>query len=367
MHHTTRAQRPNRASACDPRTVVGVVLLLCVLAACAPSTAAPSAPPAKPPAAAGAPAAPQAPAAPTARPAPVVFKLTTPSESTATLPITVAQRQGYYADEGIEVETLQMPPAVGMAAVLAGEVHYTSGATSALSAAATGAPVRLVYATADKPSHVLVGARGMVSGAELRGGVIATSSPGGVQYREAQTAVRHFGLDPQSVTLVSMATDPLRQVALENGAAQAAVLTVPFNIKLERDGYPRLLNYAEGDLVRIPVGGLSTTLDYLARNEDVVVRTLRGTLRGQRDTRENRPVAVAALMDFYSIDEPTAASIYDAAAPTYLPDGRMPVSVIMDTLESADESARNADPNTLVDFRYLERATQTLADQGRAR
>jgi NitT/TauT family transport system substrate-binding protein len=348
---------------------VGVVLLLAVLAACAPPPAAPSAPAAKPPAAAGAPAAPQAPAAaaPTARPAPVVVKLTTPSESTATLPVTVAQRQGYYADEGIEVETLQMPPAVGMAAVLAGEVHYTSGATSALSAAATGAPVRLVYATADKPSHVLVGARGMVSGAELRGGVIATSSPGGVQYREAQTAVRHFGLDPQSVTLVSMATDPLRQVALENGAAQAAVLTVPFNIKLERDGYPRLLNYAEGDLIRVPVGGLSTTLDYLARNEDVVVRTLRATLRGQRDTRENKPIAVAALMDFYSIDEPTAAAIYDAAAPTYLPDGRMPVSIIMDTLESADESARNADPSTLVDFRYLERATQTLAAEGRAR
>jgi ABC-type nitrate/sulfonate/bicarbonate transport system substrate-binding protein len=162
-----------------------------------------------------------------------------------------------------------------------------------------------------------------------------------------------------------MATDPLRQAALENGAAQAAVLTVPFNIKLEREGYPRLLNYGEGDLVRIPVGGLSSTVDYLTRNEDVVVRTLRATLRGQRDTRENRPVAVAALMDFYKIDEATAATIYDAAAPTYLPDGRMPVSVIQDTLETADESARNADPNALVDFRYLERATATLNAQPR--
>jgi len=253
-----------------------------------------------------------------------------------------------------------MPPNVGMAALLSGEVQFSSAATSSLSAAATGAPVRLVISLAERPAHVLVGARG-TSPADLRGATIASSSPGGVQYREAQAALRHFGLDPQSATLVALQNDAVRQAALETGAAQAAVLTMPFNFKLEREGYPRFLNFAEGDLVRLPVGALAGTTDYLPKNEDAVVRTLRATLRGLRATRDNKPATVAALKEFFAdVDEATASDLYDAVVASYTPDGRMAASVIRSALESGDEAARDADPDALVDYRYLDRATQTL-------
>jgi ABC-type nitrate/sulfonate/bicarbonate transport system substrate-binding protein len=295
-----------------------------------------------------------------------VIRVHTPSESTSTLPITVAQRLGYYADEGIDLEQQPMPPNVGMAALLAGEVQFSTAATSSLSAAAGGAPVRLVISLAERPAHVLVGARDLVFPAALRGATIASSSPGGVQYRESQAALRHFGLDPQGATLVALPNDAVRQAALEGGAAQAAVLTMPFNFKLEREGYPRLLNFAAGDLVRLPVGALSGTLDYLAKNDDAVIRTLRATLRGLQATRDNKPATVAALKDFFDIDESTASDLYDAVASSYTLDGRIAASAIRDALETADEAARSADPDALVDFRYLDRATQTLAAERRA-
>jgi ABC-type nitrate/sulfonate/bicarbonate transport system substrate-binding protein len=284
----------------------------------------------------------------------------TPSESTSTLPITVAQRLGFYAQEGVELEQQPMPPNVGMAALLAGEVQFSTAATSSLSAAATGAPVRLVISLAERPAHVLVGAPGLSFPGALRGATIASSSPGGVQYRESQAALRHFGLDPQAATIVAMQNDAVRQAALESGAAQAAVLTMPFNFKLEREGYPRLLNFASGDLVRLPVGALAGTLDYLPRNEDAVVRTLRATLRGLRATRDDKVATVAALRSFFEIDEPTASDLYDAVASSYTVDGRIAASAIRDALESGDEASRNADPEQLVDFRYLDSATQTL-------
>ena len=296
-------------------------------------------------------------------PAPLAVRVTTPSESTSTLPLVVAQRLGYYAEEGIDLETLPMPPNVGMAALLSGEVQYSSAATSALSAAATGAPLRVVLWLADRPSHALVGALGMTSPDELRGGTIATSSPGGVQYRESQAAVRHFGLDPRTVTLVALANDAVRQAALESGAAQAAVLTMPFNFKLERQGYPRLLNFAEGDLVQLPVGGLASTLDYLVNHDGAVVRMVRATLRGLQATRENRAASVAALAEFFDLDEATAGALYDAAVASYSIDGRIAASAIGAILETADEAARRADPETLVDYRYLDAATRTLNGQ----
>lgn len=349
--------QPRRAHGLLPAALVALVGLACA----APPAARPG--PASAPAQAApdlSPATPSVLAAPTLRPAPVTVRLHTPSESTSTLPITVAQHLGYYAEEAIELDVRPMPPNVGMAALLSGEVHYSSAATSALTAAARGAPVRLVIALADRPSHVLVGAKGMTSPEQLRGGAIASSSPGGVQYRESLAALRHFGLDPQAVTLVSMPNDAVRQAALESGAAQAAVLTVPFNIKLEREGYPRLLNFGEGDLIRVPVGSLSGMSDYLERNEDAVVRMVRATLRGLRAIPANRAATIEALMGFFHIDKETAADVYDAVAPTYTPDGRIPASAIRAALESADESVRDADPDALVDYRYLERATQTL-------
>jgi ABC-type nitrate/sulfonate/bicarbonate transport system substrate-binding protein len=359
-------------------------LLAAALVSCAPPpTAAPSTPaPAPQTAAASGTAAPPP-------PAPLAVRVTTPSESTSTLPLVVAQRLGYYAEEAIDLETLPMRPNVGMAALLSGEVQYSSAATSALSAAATGAPLRVVLWLADRPSHALVGALGMTSPDELRGGTIATSSPGGVQYREAQAAVRHFGLDPRTVTLVALANDAVRQAALESGAAQATVLTLPFNFKLERQGYPRLLNFAEGDLVRLPVGGLASTLEYLAhdarsprsnavglrsnavglrsnavglRSDDdgAAVRMVRATLRGLLATRENRAASVSALEEFYDLDEATAGALYDGVVASYSVDGHIAASAIRAALETADEAARQADPATLVDYRYLDRATRTL-------
>jgi len=336
-------------------TVWCSALLTAALVSCVtPPTAAPRAPaPAPEPPAAEGPAV-------SAPPAPLAIRVTTPSESTSTLPLVVARRLGYYAEEGIELETVPMPPNVGMAALLGGEVQYSSAATSALSAAATGAPLRVVLWLADRPSHALVGALGMTSPDELRGGTIATSSPGGVQYRESQAAVRHFGLDPQTVTLVALANDAVRQAALESGAAQAAVLTLPFNFKLERQGYPRLLNFAEGDLIRLPVGGLGGALNYLVNNDGAVVRMLRATLRGMQATRENRAASVSALRESFDLDEATAGELYDAAVASYSVDGHIAASAIRTVLETADEVARQADPETLVDYRYLDEATRTL-------
>jgi ABC-type nitrate/sulfonate/bicarbonate transport system substrate-binding protein len=331
---------------------------LALVAACAPSTATPLATPSRAPVVPTSPAITPAVSTP---PAPVTIRVHTPSESTSTLPVTMAQRQGYYAAEGVALEQQPMPPNVGMAALLAGEVQFTTAATSSLSAAAAGAPVRLVISLAERPAHVLVGGRDLVFPAALRGATIASSSPGGVQYRESQAALRHFGLDPQGVTLVALQNDAVRQAAMEGGAAQAAVLTMPFNFKLEREGYPRLLNFAAGDLMRLPVGALSGTLDYLPKNEDAVVRTLRATLRGLRAIRDDQAATVVTLRDFFEIDQPTASDLYDAVADSYTLDGRIAASAIRDALESGDEASRNADPQQVVDFRYLDRAVQTLS------
>ncbi|HLH23591.1 MAG TPA: ABC transporter substrate-binding protein [Chloroflexota bacterium] len=293
-------------------------------------------------------------------PSPVAIRVHTPSESTSTLPITVAQRLGYYEQEGIDLEQRPMPPNVGMAALLSGDVQFSTAATSSLSAAATGAPVRLVISLAERPAHVLLGAPGLTFPEALRGATIASSSPGGVQYRESQAALRHFGLDPQDATLVALQSDAVRQAALESGAAQAAVLTMPFNFKLEREGYPRLLNFAAGDLVRLPVGALSGTVDYLAKHDDAVVRTLRATLRGLRATRDDQAATVAAIQSFFEIDEPTASDLYDAVAASFTTDGRIAPSAIRDALASGDAGSPGVDPATLVDFSYLDRATRSL-------
>ena len=133
---------------------------------------------------------------------------------------------------------------------------------------------------------------------------------------------------------------------------------MPFNFKLERDGYPRLLNFAAGDLIRLPVGALSGTTDYLPKNDTPWCARCVQRYAGCAPSTQDKPATVAALRDFFEIDEPTASDLYDAVADSYTLDGRIAASAIREALETGDEAGRNADPQQMVDFRYLDLATQ---------
>src|SRR5215467_1492649 len=107
-------------------------------------------------------------ALPVALPAAERATIATPSRGLFEFPVVVAMRKGFFKDEGIDVQKVQMAPTLGVQALVAGDIDYLLAWGSALRAAVTGVPVKNVVGIAGRPLHVLIARPGIQSPKDLR-------------------------------------------------------------------------------------------------------------------------------------------------------------------------------------------------------
>src|SRR6476659_7433186 len=94
--------------------------------------------------------------------------IATPSRGLFEFPVVVAMRKGFFKDEGIDVQKVQMAPTLGVQALVAGDIDYLLAWGSALRAAVTGVPIKNVVGIAGRPLHVLVARPNIQSPKDLR-------------------------------------------------------------------------------------------------------------------------------------------------------------------------------------------------------
>ena len=68
----------------------------------------------------------------------------------------VAKYQGYFKDEGLDVEVLQMNANVSVAALAAGNVDYNLILQSVVTANLRGLPLKIAGILIERPNHVVV-------------------------------------------------------------------------------------------------------------------------------------------------------------------------------------------------------------------
>src|SRR5574341_1584186 len=78
-----------------------------------------------------------------------------PSMSLTDLPLAVAYKRGFYREEGVHVELVQIAGSPATAALLAGDVDYIAHTSRIVTMAARGGGVKLVSSHAIKPSFYL--------------------------------------------------------------------------------------------------------------------------------------------------------------------------------------------------------------------
>ncbi len=223
--------------------------------------------------------------------------IATPSRGLFEFPVVVAMRKGFYRDEGIEVDKVQMQPALGVKALLSGDVDYLLAWGSALRAAVTGVPIKNIVGIAGRPLHVLIARPGISSPKDLKNRVIGVDSVAGTVDYLSRVAVRHFGMEPdKDVKIIVTGESPTRLVALRTGAIDATPIDVAFAVKAEDEGFRRLVYL--GDLIELPLSGMAVTDEKLKTNREQVRRVVRATVRGTRYFKQNRNETVLMLADY---------------------------------------------------------------------
>ena len=246
--------------------------------------------------------------------------IATPSRGLFEFPVVVAMRKGFYKDEGIEVDKIQMQPAIGVKALMSGDVDYLLAWGSALRAAVSGVPIKAVLGFAGRPLHVLIARPEIKSPKDLKGKIIGVDSVAGTVDYLSRVAARHYGFEPEKdIKIIVTGESPTRLAALRAGAIDATPIDVAFAVKAEDEGFKRLVYL--GDLIELPLSGIAVMDQKLQTQRDQVRRVVRAGVRGVRFMKQNRNETVQMLSDYLRITPSQSARAYDASINSFTDDG----------------------------------------------
>jgi len=246
--------------------------------------------------------------------------IATPSRGLFEFPAVVAIHKGYYKDEGLEADKVQMQPAIAVKALIAGDVDYLLAWGSAIRAAVTGVPLKAVVGMAYRPLHVLIVRPDIKTPKDLKGKIIGVDSVAGTVDYLSRVAVRHFGFEPEKdVKIIVSGESPTRLAAIRAGSIDATPIDVAFAMKAEDEGFKRLIYL--GDIIELPLSGIAVMDKKLQTQREQVKKVVRATVRGTRFMKQNRAETIQMLSDYLRITPSQASKAYDASINSFTDDG----------------------------------------------
>jgi len=217
---------------------------------------------------------------PVAADAPTVIHESFPSKVATFWPTFVAQAEGFYTKQGLQVEDLLVDPNVTVASLIGGSVEVSiADSTQLMLALDKGANLVAVGIETDKNPYKLMGPAAIKSLADLKGKRIGVASAIDVYTYVAREMIRKAGLDPdKDVEWVVGGGQNQRLTAIMGGAIQAGFFTPPSDSKLAALGF-NTLAFAPDYFPNLTLSATSVKRDWAVAHPDV----LRHFLQAQSD------------------------------------------------------------------------------------
>ncbi|NTU78103.1 MAG: ABC transporter substrate-binding protein [Chloroflexales bacterium] len=233
--------------------------------------------------------------------------------STAPVPVTVqlfwthnaefagfyaAERQGYYADEGLAVALREGGTTIDyLTPISDGSAQFGhAGADELLVARAAGKPVRAVATIYRRsPSaFVALADTGITRPQDFVGKTIRVTPQSLTHFRAMMARV---GIRPDQYTVVNL---PSEVELFASGQADVwSVYTNNFLVALQQAGYKLNVIYPDDYSVHFYADSIFTSDDLIANNPDLVLRFLRATLKGWAYAIEH-PTEIGPLVVQYA-------------------------------------------------------------------
>ena len=168
---------------------------------------------------------------------PTKVRISYSSRSNSVTPFYLAAQKGFFAEEGMEAELIQVNPRLGATAVLNGDIDFTTTFGSTLRGIVSGFPMKFVAVSVRKSEHFLVARPEIKELKDLKGKRLAVSTLFGTDQRAAEEMLRAKGFPLGFVKPIALGDAPVRAQALRSGIVESASLSSPFDLTLKADGY----------------------------------------------------------------------------------------------------------------------------------
>jgi NitT/TauT family transport system substrate-binding protein len=238
------------------------------------------------------------------------FGILTPTASE--WPIYLAQAQGFYKDEGLNVSIIEgnTPPNVINMVATNGANMADNGCDSEIAAVSHGLPIKVVAPMFGVNPYSLVVLPSIKTWADLKGKSVMLGTKQDVTAiaLAALAAVHKMTLDDFSIVIGGNST--ARYAGLSSGNVQGAMLAQPFDLLAESKG-DTILATASDTIKDWAFTCVAVNNDWASKNRPVVLKFLRALRKAIQYGYANKAGAVAALVDRAHVDPAIAAKAWD--------------------------------------------------------
>lgn len=287
------------------------------------------------------------------------------SRSILDMPYMIARDRGLFREEGLEPQLIFLRAGLTPQVLLAGGIDFATATGTGISAAVSGADVRLIYALTDRPSFDLITLPTITSVQQLRGKKLGVSGVGALADILARQILVANHVPVDQVTFLPLGTSDVTYLALKAGTIDATMLQIPQKFFAVDDGFRNIA--AGADVYRAVMGGLTTTKAILSERPDLVTRMLRATVRAISLIRSDKKYALEFIKGPYlelgKDKERYAERIYDAAVQLYLTSGMVDEKVQREMIATAAERIKPKEPVPPVrvfDFSFIQKVRDSV-------
>jgi ABC-type nitrate/sulfonate/bicarbonate transport system substrate-binding protein len=279
-----------------------------------------------------------------------------PSKSLSIMPYYFGKDKGFFAAEQVEPQLVMMAPPTAIAALVAGELDFSSTTGAATSAIMRGLPLRRMFYVQQDPVHVLLAQPEIKSIQDLVGKSVGVTALTDAVGMSANVILRANGIDAGRVTLLAMqVTDNAIQSLITKRVA-ATLLAPPYVEELEAKGYVKLAEartYAPLSFI-----GLVSATEATKKTPQKVYGMISALHRTMNYILNpaNRNEVVQYVSSYHKIDLRLAEKAFAAQMLGYSKDGTKPRAAVEKEIEIYRESLKVAKaftPDDLEDMSLL--------------
>src|SRR5919106_928741 len=292
--------------------------------------------------------------------------VTLPSKSFQFIIFPLAKERGYMKEEGIDLNIVVMASTTGLQAVLAGEMDFTGSGSSALVAVTQGnAPLKTVLAVNDQVLQWLVTRPQYGSFKELKNKKIAVTGIAAVATFMLKRVAQKYGIDGNK-DLTFLALPPgQRLAALQSGVVDAGLLSSEERFAAFDQGMKEILYL--GKEVKNSWGTVATNDQFIKEKPKVMHGFMRALLKALRLVKQNREVAMDAMMKFSQLNRDLAARTYDGMIGTFTTNGVVDEETQKNDLDIVREVVKvtkEVPIERAYDFSFAKKADEELTKAG---
>ena len=250
-----------------------------------------------------------------------------PTLSMVVIAFTAAKERGYYRDEGLDVDLVQMRDTLGISALIGGNADFASMSGAGLTAILGGMPLRFAYSSFFRPMFWLYAKPEFQDVKALRGKRIGVTGLGSGPDNLLREVLKRNGIEGgRDATILALGLPATLATALRNGIVDAGMISPPFNFVVRDAGFRDLVSFLKEDFVELQ--GSILAHERIFQSEPATVeKFVRGTVKGLRYARENKAGTIPILLRYMKIKEDLAGQYYDQVRPIMTADGTVSVDL----------------------------------------